>query len=225
MLITELRLRAQLQCVKLERVRGTGKPIEIAEEFRMLTLQVIGEAILSLSPEESDRVFPHLYLPIMEEGNRCSLEPWRAYLPPALTQRARVRRLNKYIIGASSRSRCAPLSLISRAVLCFTRCRSAAGTLEAAAGGAEVGALAVRVGVQFPPRMLTRVVQARPDIVDRIMDDIDLADWGEAAQRQLCYEIKARRFRGASSDSAPLTPASCGRRPLCWQATRRRRPC
>jgi hypothetical protein len=125
--------------VKLERVRGTGKPIEIAEEFRMLTLQVIGEAILSLSPEESDRVFPHLYLPIMEEGNRCSLEPWRAYLPPALTQRARVRRLNKYIIGASP-SRCAPLSLISRALWCFARGRAAAGTLEAAAGGAEVGA-------------------------------------------------------------------------------------
>lgn len=66
----------------------------------MLTLQVIGEAILSLSPEESDRVFPHLYLPIMEEGNRRSLEPWRAYMPlPALTQRARVRRLNTYILG------------------------------------------------------------------------------------------------------------------------------
>ena len=27
---------------------------------------------------------------------------------------------------------------------------------------------------------------------DRIMDDIDPAEWGEAAQRQLCYEIKAR---------------------------------
>ena len=67
----------------------------------MLTLQVIGEAILSLSPEESDRVFPHLYLPIMEEGNRRSLEPWRAYMPlPFLKQRARVRRLNEYIIGA-----------------------------------------------------------------------------------------------------------------------------
>jgi hypothetical protein len=44
--------------------------------------------------------------------------------------------------------------------------------------------------------MLTPVVQARPDIVDRIMDDIDPADWGETAQRQLCYEIKARLCRG-----------------------------
>ena len=68
----------------------------------MLTLQVIGEAILSLSAEESDRVFPHLYLPIMEEGNRRSLEPWRSYLPtPAwFRQRRNVRKLNAYIGGA-----------------------------------------------------------------------------------------------------------------------------
>ncbi len=56
---------AALQCVKLEKYRGTGTPVEIAEEFRHLTLQVIGESILSLTPEESDSVFPHLYLPIM----------------------------------------------------------------------------------------------------------------------------------------------------------------
>jgi cytochrome P450 len=49
----------------VETFRGSQKPIEIYEEFRRLTLQVIGEAILSLTPEESDRVFPHLYLPIM----------------------------------------------------------------------------------------------------------------------------------------------------------------
>ena len=35
-------------CVKLEKIRGTGREIELAEEFRLLTLQVIGEAILSL---------------------------------------------------------------------------------------------------------------------------------------------------------------------------------
>jgi cytochrome P450 len=53
------------QAAKVETFRGSQQPIEIYEEFRRLTLQVIGEAILSLTPEESDRVFPHLYLPIM----------------------------------------------------------------------------------------------------------------------------------------------------------------
>ena len=45
----------QIVRVKLEKIRGTGREIELAEEFRLLTLQVIGEAILSLSPEESRR--------------------------------------------------------------------------------------------------------------------------------------------------------------------------
>lgn len=43
-------------CAKLEAVKGTGQTIEMEEEFRLLTLQVIGEAVLSLSPEECDRV-------------------------------------------------------------------------------------------------------------------------------------------------------------------------
>lgn len=42
---------------------------------------MIGEAILSLPPEECDRVFPELYLPVMTESNRRVLSPWRKYLP------------------------------------------------------------------------------------------------------------------------------------------------
>ena len=73
-----------------------------------------------MTPEESDSVFPHLYLPIMvcfilskrpvypltrrslqEEGNRRTLEPWRTYLltPSWFQHRRRVRQLNQYIIG------------------------------------------------------------------------------------------------------------------------------
>ena len=87
-------------CVKLEKIRGTGREIELAEEFRLLTLQVIGEAILSLSPEESDEVMPNLYLPIMEECNRRSLEPWRAYLPNKeyFSHKNKVKKLNAYVI-------------------------------------------------------------------------------------------------------------------------------
>ena len=40
---------------KLAGVKGSGRPVDMAEEFRMLTLQVIGEAILSLPPEECDK--------------------------------------------------------------------------------------------------------------------------------------------------------------------------
>lgn len=66
---------------KLEKVRGTGEVVEIAEEFRKLTLQVIGEAVLSMTAEESNKVFPELYLPIVEEANLRTWYPYRPYLP------------------------------------------------------------------------------------------------------------------------------------------------
>lgn len=36
---------------------------------------------MSLSWQESDRVFPRLYLPIMEECHKRVFAPWREYLP------------------------------------------------------------------------------------------------------------------------------------------------
>ena len=42
--------------VKLEQWRGTGQAVDMYEEFRLLTLQVIGKAILSLPPDECDKV-------------------------------------------------------------------------------------------------------------------------------------------------------------------------
>jgi hypothetical protein len=44
-----------------------------------VAVKVITEAILSLHHEESDRVFPYLYLPIMEECHRRVLARWREY--------------------------------------------------------------------------------------------------------------------------------------------------
>lgn len=41
---------------KLEPSRGTGRPVDLEHEFRLLTLQIIGEAVLSLPPEECDKV-------------------------------------------------------------------------------------------------------------------------------------------------------------------------
>lgn len=51
---------------KLDLLKKNGKCVEMAEEFRHLTLQVIAEAILSLPPRESDQNFAHMYLPIGE---------------------------------------------------------------------------------------------------------------------------------------------------------------
>lgn len=85
---------------KLEDVRGTKEAIDIEEEFRLLTLQVIGEAILSLGPEACDAVFPSLYLPVMEESNRRVLQPWRYLYPLTVwNYNQRVKQLDTFIKG------------------------------------------------------------------------------------------------------------------------------
>lgn len=84
--------------MKLKDVKNTKVAVDIEEEFRLLTLQVIGEAILSLGPEECDAVFPALYLPVMEESNRRVLAPWR-YLYPleSFKYNSRVHKLDTFI--------------------------------------------------------------------------------------------------------------------------------
>lgn len=72
----------------------------MGENFRHLTLQVIAEALLSISPEESDSTFAKMYLPIVTEGNLRTWYPYRAYLPflPSFWKhRQNVKTLNDYI--------------------------------------------------------------------------------------------------------------------------------
>lgn len=58
-----------------------GAVVDLNEEYRHLTLQVISEAAVSFTPEEGDRVFARLYLPIVHECNQRVWEPYRQYLP------------------------------------------------------------------------------------------------------------------------------------------------
>jgi len=151
--------------VKLEALRGTGQPLDLEEEFRLLTLQVIGEAILSMEPEECDRVFPELYLPVMTEANRRVLRPYRMYLPilPAWWQfRARMAKLNDFLI------------------------------------------------TYFRQRLQSRekgVVRARPDLLDRIFDNIKESgtQWDHALEQQMCFEIKTFLLAGHETSAAMLT--------------------
>ncbi len=71
-----LRLADKLQSL-IDAAGGQPVEVEIGEEFRLLTLQVIGQTVLSLKPEESDKVFPQLYLPIVEEANARTWYPYR----------------------------------------------------------------------------------------------------------------------------------------------------
>lgn len=99
--IPGMALRAvQRLSVKIDASIAAGTTINMAEEFRQLTLQVIAEAILSLSPEESDQTFAHMYLPIVEEGNLRTWHPERTFMPflPAFWKyHASVKKLNGYV--------------------------------------------------------------------------------------------------------------------------------
>ncbi|KAK7198536.1 cytochrome p450-like protein [Novymonas esmeraldas] len=66
--------------------------VDLNEEYRHLTMQVISESALSLSADESDRIFPALYLPIVHECNKRLWAPWRAYMP--------------FLQGSRERNRC-----------------------------------------------------------------------------------------------------------------------
>ena len=47
---------AERVCAKLGAAADSGRAVDMEEVFRLMTLQVIGEAVLSLPPEECDRV-------------------------------------------------------------------------------------------------------------------------------------------------------------------------
>lgn len=86
---------------KLDEVHvGTHSYADLNEEFRHMTLQVIGETALSLTPDETDAIFPSLYLPIVHECNARVWAPWRAYMPFLRSfreQRHCLRELNRVI--------------------------------------------------------------------------------------------------------------------------------
>jgi cytochrome P450 len=101
--IPSMALRAvQRFAKKIDISCRTSEPLEMAEEFRTLTLQVIAEAILSLAPSESDSTFAKMYLPIVEEGNLRTWHPERMYLPFLSAYREHtknVQRLNDYVVS------------------------------------------------------------------------------------------------------------------------------
>ena len=87
---------------KLLAKAASGVALDVAEEFRHLTLQVIGQAVLSLTAEEADRVFPDMYLPIVTECNARVWAPWRQFMPwlaGCREQAKQLTALNSYILA------------------------------------------------------------------------------------------------------------------------------
>lgn len=62
-------------------MKANPQGYDLMKGFHRLTLQVIGRALLSLSPEECEKVFAKLYLPIVDECNARVWSPWRKAMP------------------------------------------------------------------------------------------------------------------------------------------------
>lgn len=151
--------------------------VDMEEEFRLLTLQVIGAAVLSLPPAECDRVFPELYLPVMEEANLRALRPWRALVPgrERAAYAGGVKALDAYIRGLL-RSRWASFQK---------------GKAAKADPGCPRAALADGSG----------------DILGTMLAAIDARGeaWSPALETQLCYEVKTFVLAGHETSAAMLT--------------------
>jgi cytochrome P450 len=147
----------------------------MAEEFRSLTLQVITEAILSITPEESDKTFAHMYLPIVEEGNLRTWHPERTYLPNSafFKHKAAVRTLNDYVVGLiNARWDLMQLEKVQAA---------------AAGPGAPDG---------VSPR--------RQDILDKVLNSIDPANWTLETVHQVRDEVKTFILAGHETSASML---------------------
>lgn len=125
-----------------------GDVVDLNEEYRHLTLQVISEAAVSFTPEEGDRVFARLYLPIVHECNARVWEPYRPYLP--------------FLKGCRERNRC--LKELN-AILCDTiRKRWAQRQEEAAKGIQRKQDIMDKVMSQFTEMKESTVCQLRDDV-------------------------------------------------------------
>ena len=93
-------LAVQRLCVKMDEAEDNGGVVDLAEELRHLTLQVISSTFLSLDAEESDDTFATMYLPIVEESNKRVWRPERRFLflaPSFWNYIWGVQRLNAYV--------------------------------------------------------------------------------------------------------------------------------
>jgi cytochrome P450 len=213
---------------KLAALRGTGASFSIEEEFRLLTLQVIGEAVLSLPAEDCDRVFPQLYLPVMEEANKRVLLPYRKWLPTPdwWSFRSRMRALNGYLVGVIRDRWRARLEDGDRPEQQQQQQQQGGAGAAAGSGGADAAAAVVAAAAaanggggggggaggrggrgggkqQAPPPPPPR----RADILDRVLAAIEAsgARWSAAIETQLCYELKTFLLAGHETSAAMLT--------------------
>ncbi len=197
--------------VKLEKVKKEGGIVEMAEEFRHLTLQVVAEAMLSLSPEESDTTFAHMYMPIVEEGNLRTWHPERMYLPTPgwFKHRKDVATLNDYVTGLiekrwALRQREAAAAAAARTEITENETKSAPSTgsprRSSRASTIAKTAKSTAASADSAAPALTRT----KDVLDEILAAVPAEDWGPAVVAQIRDEVKTFILAGHETSASML---------------------
>jgi cytochrome P450 len=183
----------------LSSLSGVEAVVDMEEEFRLLTLQIIGEAVLSLPPEECDRVFPELYLPVMEEANLRALRPWRSLVPgEARRKYARgIKALDAYI-RALLRERWAERKERSKRE---GKGASDDGNKDKASSSSSSSSTSASTSTSSP------IPEARDDILETMLAAIEHRgeEWSSSLETQLCFEVKTFLLAGHETSAAMLT--------------------
>ena len=178
------------------------RTVEVAEEFRKVTLHVIAEAVCSINHEESDHTFAEMYLPIVMEGHKRTWNPLREYFPNQawFQHRAHINRLNAYIT-----------QLVSDRWEQRQREKEVEKEVEDnddQEGEDEEGEEGGSSSRGSKKKAVTRTVDGsvrRFDVLDMILEDIDEADWGEETLLSIRDGLKTFILAGHETSASNLT--------------------
>eukprot|EP00953_Heterococcus_sp_UTEX-ZZ885_P025439 13830-Heterococcus_DN1.PRE.4 len=180
--------------VKLDKAAKLGEAIDISEEFRHLTLQVISDVLLSLSPQESDENFAHMYLPIVIECHKRIWNPlrsWCIFMPAFWKFQKNISALNKYI-----------------SAIIKERWELRQAEEKQNANGSSSNGTTYKIGTKH----------RRMDILDKLLDSVEdsndttnsnssssnTSSWNEAAVIQIRDEMKTMVLAGHETSASML---------------------
>ena len=187
-------------CVKLDKAVSTGETIEMAEEFRSLTLQVIAEVLVSLDPDEANETFAKMYLPIMEESNMRVWNPTRMFnllLPAWWKHRADVKSLNDYFTSIINKRW--KLRQQERAEQSDSKSKSAEHADDSTSSSSSSSAAAA--GEQKGGQ------RRQQDVLDKVLEAIKQEDWdrnSDICVKQIRDELKTFVLAGHETSASML---------------------
>ena len=180
--------------------------MEISSTFRQVTLEVISEVALGMTPNAA-AVFPQLFEVVLDELNERPFHPWRSWVPTIeWPHRANIKRLNDLVTAtiASRRAERKHTAAGSSAAVAAAAATAAGITSMTAAGGVGDDADALQMsGSGAGVSISGKVIFEDGDMLDMLLDS-----GGELSDRELSDEVKTMLLAGHETSAMMLTWAT-----------------